>query len=144
MYLNSVQLIGFIGKDPERRQRQSGQDGNPAAYVVFSVATEQSWKDADDTWQKRTEWHRVTAWNVVGERAAETLRSGDHVLIQGRFVSATYDRQYGDDDNPVIVKQTYWQVRADSIHKLDRAASEAAPTARATAPSALSDDAVPF
>jgi single-strand DNA-binding protein len=111
MYLNSVQLIGFIGKDPERRVRQSAENGTEAVYVVFSIATQQSWKNADGEWQKRTEWHRITAWSVLGERAAENLRSGDHVLIRGRFVSATYDRQYGDDDNPVVVKQTFWQVR---------------------------------
>ena len=144
MYLNTVQLIGFIGKDPERRQRQNSQDGNPAAYVVFSVATQQSWKDATGQWQKRTEWHRVTAWNAIGERAAENLRSGDHVLIRGRFVSATYDKQYGDDDNPVVVKQTFWQVRADSIHKLDRAASTAALAPGATPAPAPLDDSVPF
>lgn len=144
MYLNTVQLIGFVGKDPERRQRQNSQDGNPAAYVVFSVATQQSWKDAQDVWQKRTEWHRITAWNAIGERASENLRSGDHVLIRGRFVSATYDKQYGDDDNPVIVKQTFWQVRADSIHKLDRAASTAAPAPGASPAPAPADDIVPF
>ena len=111
---------------------------------MFSVATQQSWKDAAGAWQKRTEWHRVTAWNAIGERAAENLRSGDHVLIRGRFVRATYDKQYGDDDNPVVVKQTFWQVRADSIHKLDRAASTAAPALGATPAPASADDCVPF
>lgn len=46
MHLNLVQLIGFVGKDPERRQRHNSQDCNPVAYLVFSVATQQSWKDA--------------------------------------------------------------------------------------------------
>jgi len=144
MYLNSVQLIGFVGKDPERRQRQNSQDGDPAAYVVFSVATQSSWKDAAGAWQKRTEWHRITAWNAIGESAAERLHSGDHVLVQGRFVSATYDRNYGDDDNPVVVTQTFWQVRADSIHKLDRAASTAALAPGATPAPAPPDDRIPF
>jgi len=144
MYLNTVHLIGFVGKDPERRQRHNSLSGTEAAYVVFSVATQQSWKDSQGAWQKRTEWHRVTAWNAIGERAAETLRSGDHVLIRGCFVSATYDKQYGDDDNPVVVKQTFWQVRADSIHKLDRAASQAAPAPGATPAPASEDDSVPF
>jgi single-strand DNA-binding protein len=113
MYRNSVQLIGFVGKDPERRQRHNSQDCNPVAYLVFSVATQQSWKEAAGAWQKRTEWHSVTAWHAIGERAAENLRSGDYVLIRGRFVRATYDKQYGDDDNPVIVKQTFWQATRD-------------------------------
>ncbi len=144
MYLNTVHLIGFVGKDPERRQRHNSQDGNAAAYVVFSVATQKSWKDATGAWQNRTQWHRVTAWNATGESAAERLRSGDHVHIQGRIVSATYDRNYGDDDNPVVVQQTFWQVRADSIHKLDRAASQAAFIPGATPAPAPADDIVPF
>jgi single-strand DNA-binding protein len=59
MYLNSIQIIGFIGKDPERRQRQ----GKAAEYTVFSVATRRSWKDAAGEWQSQTEWHRIIAWN---------------------------------------------------------------------------------
>jgi single-stranded DNA-binding protein len=42
MYLTSIQIIGFLGKDPERRQVR----GNGAAYTVLSVATQRSWKDA--------------------------------------------------------------------------------------------------
>lgn len=144
MYLNTVHLIGFVGKEPERRQRHSNQDGTEAAYVVFSVATQSSWKDTQGAWQKRTEWHRITAWNILGESTAERIHSGDHVHIQGRLVSATYDKNYGDDDNPVVVQRTYWQVRADSIHKLDRAAAQAAPSSGAALALALPDDAVPF
>ena len=69
MYLNSVQIIGFIGKDPERRQAR----GNGAAFTVLSVATQRSWKNADDEWASKTEWHRVVAWNSLGERVAASL-----------------------------------------------------------------------
>ena len=51
MYLNTIQIIGFVGKDPKRRQLQ----GKDAAYTVFSVATQRSWKNAQGEWQKRTE-----------------------------------------------------------------------------------------
>ena len=47
MYLNSIQIIGFLGKDPERRQVR----GNGVAYTVLSVATQRSWKNAQDEWQ---------------------------------------------------------------------------------------------
>jgi len=33
---------------------------------VLSVATQQSWKDSNDEWQARTEWHRVVAFNRLG------------------------------------------------------------------------------
>src|SRR5271163_3693840 len=57
MYLNHVQLIGFLGKDPVKRQVR----GNGANFTVLSVATQQSWKDSNDEWQSKTEWHRVVA-----------------------------------------------------------------------------------
>lgn len=76
MYLNSVQIIGFIGKDPERRQAR----GNGAAFTVLPVATQRSWKNADDEWASKTESHRVVAWNSLGERVAASLRQGGHDL----------------------------------------------------------------
>jgi len=116
MYLNSIQIIGFVGKDPERRQLQGGETN----YAVFSVATQRSWKDAQGAWQSKTEWHRVVAWNALAETAIARLDSGDHVHIEGRLVSSTYEKQYGNSKNPVCVKRTFWQVRADAIRKLDR------------------------
>src|SRR5690349_9323727 len=83
MYLNHVQLIGFLGKDPEKRQVR----GNGANFTVLSVATQQSWKDSNDEWQSKTEWHRVVAFNRLGESIADTLHKGDHVLVDGQLVS---------------------------------------------------------
>ena len=79
MYLNHVQLIGFLGKDPEKRQVR----GNGDTFTVLSVATQQSWKDSNDEWQSKTEWHRVVAFNRLGESIADTLHKGDHVLVDG-------------------------------------------------------------
>jgi single-strand DNA-binding protein len=120
MYLNSVQIIGFIGKDPERRQAR----GNGAAFTVLSVATQRSWKNADDEWASKTEWHRVVAWNSLGERVAVSLRQGDHVLVEGTLVSSSYDREYGKGKKATTVKHTLWHIRADSIRKLNRAEKE--------------------
>ena len=125
MYLNSVQIIGFIGKDPERRQARS----NGAAFTVLSVATQRSWKNADDEWASKTEWHRVVAWNSLGERVAASLRQGDHVLVEGTLVSSTYEREYGKGKKATTVKHTVWQIRADSIRKLNRGEKEPEATA---------------
>jgi single-strand DNA-binding protein len=115
MYLNSVQIIGFIGKDPQRRQAR----GNSTAFTILSVATQRSWKNAEDEWASKTEWHRVVAWNSLGERVAASLRQGDHVLVEGTLVSSTYDREYGKGKKATTVKHTVWQIRADSIRKLN-------------------------
>ena len=120
MYLNSVQIIGFIGKDPERRQARA----NDAAFTVLSVATQRSWKNADDEWTSKTEWHRVVAWNSLGERVAASLHQGDHVLVEGTLVSSSYEREYGKGKKATTVKHTVWQIRADSIRKLNRGEKE--------------------
>ncbi|MGC1686885.1 MAG: single-stranded DNA-binding protein [Candidatus Acidiferrales bacterium] len=116
MYLNSVQIIGFLGKDPGRRQARA----NSANFTVLSVATQRSWRNAQDQWCSKTEWHRVVAWNGIGERVAAALRKGDHVLVEGTLVSTTYDSEYGKGKKPTVVKHTVWQVRADSVRKLNR------------------------
>jgi single-strand DNA-binding protein len=116
MCFNSVHLIGFIGKDRERRQAR----GNGAAFTVLSVATQRSWKNADDEWASKTEWHRVVAWNALGERVAASLRQGDHILVEGALVSSACDREYGKGKKATTVKHTVRQIRAASIRKLNR------------------------
>ena len=54
-------IIGFVGADPEQRQ---ARNNNRSKFTVLSVATQRSWKNADDEWASKTEWHRVCVmWN---------------------------------------------------------------------------------
>jgi single stranded DNA-binding protein len=138
MYLNHVQLIGFLGKDPEKRQVR----GNGANFTVLSVATQQSWKDSNDEWQSKTEWHRVVAFNRLGEGIADTLHKGDHVLVDGQLVSSKYERENGKSKKAKASKfAIFWSVRANSVRRLSRAEAEA--PAQAAAPEPASEDA-PF
>ena len=60
-YLNSITLVGFVGSDPEQRQAK----GNGSKFTVLSVVTQRSWKNADDEWSSKTEWHRIVLiWNL--------------------------------------------------------------------------------
>jgi hypothetical protein len=54
--INSVTIIGFVGADPEQRQTRNN---NGSKFTVLSVATQRSWKNTDDEWASKTEWHRV-------------------------------------------------------------------------------------
>jgi single-stranded DNA-binding protein len=59
--INSVTVIGFVGADPEQRQ---ARNNNGSKFTVLSVATQRSWKNTDDKWASKTEWHRVCViWN---------------------------------------------------------------------------------
>jgi len=63
-YLNSVTLIGFVGADPEQRRAK----GNGSKFTVLSVATQRSWKNAEDEWASKVEWHR---FSIFRPRLAE-------------------------------------------------------------------------
>ena len=80
-YLNSVTIIGFVGADPEQRQ---ARNNNGSKFTVLSVATQRSWKNTDDEWASKTEWHRVCVFRPrLAEYVATTIKKGSHVLVEG-------------------------------------------------------------
>ena len=56
--LNQLTIIGFTGNDAEAHYTPNG-----TLIVSLSVATKESWKDADGTWQSRTDWQIRTDTN---------------------------------------------------------------------------------
>ena len=77
MYQNRVHLIGYLGKNPEQKSVKTTE----RKYAVLSLATQRSWKGADEEWHSKTEWHRIVSWNGLGEYAAAKLRKGDHIYV---------------------------------------------------------------
>ena len=131
-------MASFPRKDPEKRQVR----GNAGNFTVLSVATQQSSKDSNEEWQARTEWHRVVAFNRLGESIADTLHKGDHVLVDGQLVSSKYERENGKSRKAKASKfAIFWSVRANSVRRLSRAEAEV--PAQASAPEPASGDA-PF
>jgi single-strand DNA-binding protein len=91
--INKVIIIGNLGQDPETRYMPSG-----AAVTNFTVATNESWKDKQTGEQKdRTEWHRVAMFNRLAEIAAEYLRKGSQVYIEGKLRTRKWQGQDGND-----------------------------------------------
>jgi len=89
-YLNLVTLVGFVGSDPEQRQ---ARNNNGSKFTVLSVATQRSWKNTDDEWASKTEWHRVCVFRPrLAEYVAPTIKKGSHVLVQGRAAGQTHRR----------------------------------------------------
>jgi single-strand DNA-binding protein len=82
---NKVHLIGYLGKNPEYKSVKT----TDRKYAVLSLATQRSWKGADEEWHSKTEWHRVIAWNGLSEYAAAKLPKGDHIYVEGTLVSST-------------------------------------------------------
>jgi single-strand DNA-binding protein len=125
-YLNSVTLVGFVGADPEQHQTK----GNGAKFTVLSVATQRSWKNSDDEWASKIEWHRVCVFRPrLAEHVATAIKKGAHILVEGELVSSIYERPNGKGKKSAATKITSWSIRADVVRKLDRAEPEAALTA---------------
>ena len=90
--VNKVFLIGRLGADPEVGYTQNGN-----AVANFSVATSENWKDKN-TGEKRerTEWHRVVAWDRLGEICGEYLSKGRQVYIEGRLQTRSWEDRDGN------------------------------------------------
>jgi single-strand DNA-binding protein len=62
------------------------------------VATNESWKDKQTGEQKdRTEWHKVAMFNRLAEIAAEYLRKGSQVYIEGKLRTRKWQDKNGQD-----------------------------------------------
>ncbi|MDH3810359.1 MAG: single-stranded DNA-binding protein [Gammaproteobacteria bacterium] len=91
--VNKVIIVGNLGGDPETRYMPSG-----SAVTNFTVATNESWKDKQTGEQKeRTEWHKVAMFNRLAEIAAEYLRKGSQVYIEGKLRTRKWQGQDGQD-----------------------------------------------
>lgn len=89
--VNKVILVGNLGADPESRTLNNG--GN---VTTIKVATSESWKDKQTGEnQERTEWHRVKFFGRLAEIAAEYLRKGKQVYIEGSIRTDKYTDKEG-------------------------------------------------
>jgi single-strand DNA-binding protein len=113
MYQNKVTLIGFLGNDAEVRTN------NDRSLTTLSLATKSSYKK-DGKYIEHTEWHRCVVFGKLGEFAA-TLKKGAHIQIEGELRSREYEPKKGGKKQPE--KKTIWEIRVNSILKLDRAAN---------------------
>lgn len=82
---NKVQLIGNLGNAPEVRNTESGKK-----LVRFSVATNESYRNATGEKITETQWHNLVAWGKTAENAEKYLSKGSEVVIDGKLVSGNY------------------------------------------------------
>jgi len=107
MYSNKVILIGFLGADAEVRSNDN------RSLTTLSLATKSSYKK-DSKYIEHTEWHRCVVFGKLGEFAA-TLKKGAHIQLEGELRSRKYD------STKTNTEVTVWEIRVNSILKLDRA-----------------------
>jgi single-strand DNA-binding protein len=91
--VNKVILVGNLGADPEIRSMPSGM-----TVTNIRIATSESWKDkTSGAQQEKTEWHSVALFGRLGEVAAEYLRKGSQVFIEGKLRTRKWQDKQGND-----------------------------------------------
>jgi len=91
--INKVILVGNLGKDPETRYMPNGK-----AVTNFSIATSESWKDKQTGEQReQTEWHNIVMYDRLAEIAAEYLKKGSQVYVEGKLRTRKWQDKEGRD-----------------------------------------------
>jgi single-strand DNA-binding protein len=113
MALCKAMIIGNLGADPEMRYTPNGRP-----VTQFNVAVNQSTKNQQTgEWVEATDWFRVSVWGDRAERAAENLRKGNRVFVEGRFKTREFEGRDGQ-------KRTSLEITADSVVNLEKRTRE--------------------
>ena len=87
---NKVQLIGNLGNNPEIITLESGKK-----LAKFSIATNESYKNAQGEKVTETQWHNIVAWNKTAEIVEQYLEKGKEVDFEGKLTSRSYTDKDG-------------------------------------------------
>jgi single-strand DNA-binding protein len=87
---NKVQLIGNLGQDPEIRKFDNGK-----AVARFSLATTDSYRDAEGKKITETQWHHLVAWGNLAKIVEKYLIKGSEVAVEGKLTHRSYDDKDG-------------------------------------------------
>ncbi len=88
--LNRVQLIGNLTRDPELRYTPQG-----TGVCTFGLATNRSWTTDNGDKKEEAEYHKIVAWNKLGELCSQLLTKGRKVYVEGRLSTRSWTGQDG-------------------------------------------------
>ncbi len=87
---NRVQLIGFVGQDPEIKTLENGK-----IMAIISLATNEFYYDENNQKVEQTEWHRVVAWGKTAEIIQKYVLKGREIAVEGKLVHHRYEDKNG-------------------------------------------------
>lgn len=105
--MNKVILMGNIVRDPETRSTQTGK-----SVTNFSVATNESYVDAQGQRQNKAQFHNIVAWGKSGEAVAQYLGKGRKILLEGKL-------EYSDYTDKEGIKRYKTEVIMSNFHFVD-------------------------
>lgn len=101
MYINKAIVYGNLTRDPEMKSLPSGQ-----AVTNFSIATNRVWKDKSGAKQESVDYHNIVLFAKLAELAAQYLKKGSGVYIEGRLQTRSWDDATGKKYRTEIVGDT--------------------------------------
>jgi single-strand DNA-binding protein len=107
-FKNRVQLIGHLGAEPELKTLENG-----TRVCRLRLATNESYKNNKGEWVDDTQWHNVTLWDSLADRAAQQCAKGSYVLIDAKLLNRGYVDNAG-------VKKYAMEIRALNFLILDK------------------------
>jgi single-strand DNA-binding protein len=115
--MNTVTLIGRLGKDPALRYT-----ANERAVCEFPLAVDNRYSDDPD-------WFTIVVWGKTAETVAEHKTKGDQVAIRGHLTPVRWETDNGD-------KRSTVKVTADDVTFLNRKRSSSEPASEQPEPDA--------
>ncbi len=110
-FLNRIQLIGHLGKDPDLRTTPKGRK-----VSTFTLAVSRRWKNAAGEDKESTDWFNVEAWGHLGEICKQYLHKGRLIFLEGQVRTDRYEHE-GET-------HYFTKVVASQMQMLDRKAEE--------------------
>lgn len=98
--MNSTQLIGRLGRDPQITRNDN------EVIVNMSIATKEFWRDAAGARVEHTEWHQVVCFDRLAEIAEAYLRSGDEVWLEGNLRTKQWADKEGKERKTTQLRVT--------------------------------------
>ena len=124
--INYVCLSGYLGADPELHHTPTGR-----AVAELRLATTRKFR-RDGELVEETEWNSITLWEQRADFAANYLRKGDPVIIQGRLHTEKWVSAEGEKRSKKVVIAS----EVTALPKRQHAA-EGSPEDTSTAPQVL-------
>lgn len=112
--MNKAIIMGRVGKDPVVRNISNSSN----RVAQFSVATTR-WYKKGEKFEEDTQWHTVSAWNMLADKSMDKIMKGARVLVEGHIVYEKYTGQDGLEKN-------FTKIVANSIEIIDK--KQATPT----------------
>lgn len=80
-------LLGNVGNPPDVKTFDNGD-----VKTTFSIATTDQWTDKQGNKQEATDWHTCVAYRRLAEIAAEYVKKGSKVYVEGRPKNKSYEK----------------------------------------------------